>query len=532
MRVWMIGYGQPHVHFMDEGFHVYYGLNFGGGDLNPHDFAHPSLYFYLCFFVNALFILGGKLFGFFRELGDAWSLYKTDSTIFYILARGVSAVLGTLTIPLVYFLGSKVFDKRTGFLAAFFLTFAYLHVQYSQVAYIDVPLTFFITGAVLNGVVAGHSGKLRDILFTGFLGGLAASTKYNGFITLMLGPLACFVSNHSRGKHLLSILVGKEIWLYFLIFVFAFTLGTPFWILDFPEFKKDLGVFFDFYKIGGVGHLGYEGRWNWIYYLVNPLQYGLGFPLEIVGWAGMFFFFARRNWQDLLWTLLPISYFIFMGRMDIRTPRYILPVVPFLCLGAAALLCLVVSKSFSTRAKLGRSILLGLGMLLALPNIGRVLRYNYLKTFPDTRVQAHQWIQENLDSGNPILESLYGFTPKRAQFPAAKRLDATLFDTRVHHVSTLKSVEEYRKMGFKYLLMDEWHIGMALISEQLNPNRKSSAERYPAFLKELDQSVKLLKVFSPYKKEGVPFDTENVEFASRYLWQMKSLGPTIRIYEL
>src|SRR3989338_8824273 len=160
IRIWKIGYGLPDLNYVDEGRYVYQALNLGGGDLNPHNFVHPTLYFYLCFLGDALFILTARGFGFLQNLGEAWTLYQRDPTVFYVIARTLSAVFGTLTIPLVYVIGLKLFNKKTGGIGAFFLTFAYLHAQYSQIAVVDIALTFFITLSFVFAVLAYQTGRL------------------------------------------------------------------------------------------------------------------------------------------------------------------------------------------------------------------------------------------------------------------------------------------------------------------------------------------------------------------------------------
>ena len=125
IRYWHLGHGLPAFFYSDEGMYTYYALNMGSGDLNPHRFQHPSLYFYICFFADVIFILWNLLTGVFKTLQDAWVLYRTNPTAYYLVGRIMTATFGALTIPLTYRIGEKIFSRQTGLLAAFFLTFSF-----------------------------------------------------------------------------------------------------------------------------------------------------------------------------------------------------------------------------------------------------------------------------------------------------------------------------------------------------------------------------------------------------------------------
>ena len=43
-------------------------LAFGTGDLNPHNFLYPTLYFYVLFAWEGLFVLAGRAAGVFESL--------------------------------------------------------------------------------------------------------------------------------------------------------------------------------------------------------------------------------------------------------------------------------------------------------------------------------------------------------------------------------------------------------------------------------------------------------------------------------
>lgn len=236
-------------------------------------------------------------------------------------------------------------------------------------------------------------------------------------------------------------------------------------------------------------------------------------------------------------TCFPLLYFALAGWSPIRAARYGLPMVPFLCIGAAyAVTCL--NESIQTwkgpgRWRLQPWALPALILTLMFPSALKISRYLYLKTAPDTRQQALAWLRENITSRQKILQTFGGisFVPSEEAFQFTD-LDPTVFDLRVKEVSSLKDLSEYREQGYQYLLLDDWHLGLVTHLNNEKENYKDVRERYMHFLSSLSRDAVVIAEFSPYKDRRAEFDTENVEFPFRSLWNLKSMGPPIKIYKL
>lgn len=59
--------------------------------------------------------------------------------------RMVSVIFGSLTIPFLYLFGKTMYNRKTGLLAAIFLTFSSYHILYSRTIMLETPTIFFIT---------------------------------------------------------------------------------------------------------------------------------------------------------------------------------------------------------------------------------------------------------------------------------------------------------------------------------------------------------------------------------------------------
>jgi 4-amino-4-deoxy-L-arabinose transferase-like glycosyltransferase len=74
----------------------------------------------------------------------------TENTTYFthLTARSISALLGTLTVFLVFLIGRKIGNTSTGLLSALFLAFCTGHIQQSHYYTVDISLTFWATLAL------------------------------------------------------------------------------------------------------------------------------------------------------------------------------------------------------------------------------------------------------------------------------------------------------------------------------------------------------------------------------------------------
>ena len=186
VRIWGISFGLPlRESRPDETIVVTQSLGFFSGDLNPHSFSYGSFYKYVLFILYIFYFLIGKVTGKYSEVSDLFNEFASDPTSFYLIARCVSALLGTATCFVLYKLTERLFDRKTALVASFFLSLSYLHVRDSHFGTVDIPLTFFVMVALLFIIKSYEDKTTKSYLISGMLGGLATSIKYNGLIVIV-----------------------------------------------------------------------------------------------------------------------------------------------------------------------------------------------------------------------------------------------------------------------------------------------------------------------------------------------------------
>ena len=105
LRLWSIRYGLPWVYNRDEEMHfVPVAVRMFGGSFNPHYFENPPALTYVLYAVFRLrFHSGG-----FRHA------FAANPTAAYETARLVVALIGAASVALVYWAGTRWFDRRFG----------------------------------------------------------------------------------------------------------------------------------------------------------------------------------------------------------------------------------------------------------------------------------------------------------------------------------------------------------------------------------------------------------------------------------
>jgi hypothetical protein len=398
-----IGFGLPNPDCRpDEAHLIRTALRFSSGDLNPHVFNYPTLYMYVLFFSYGFYYLLGILSGRYSSRLDFLTEYALDPSNIYLIDRAISATLGIATVWIVYRICARSLDRRTGLVAAFFLALTHLHVRDSHFGVTDVPLAFLIMCSVLFlSKIHAHPTR-TNYLLAGIFAGLAMSTKYSGLF-LVVPLLLCHVSL-VRPCHVsvLGSLIDRRILIFVLGMVFVFLAGTPFALIDYRTFLS--GVLFEARHLASGDRLDL-GR-GWWYHLRFTLWHGLGWSMlvaSLVGW----FTLARRNPRTalVLWSF-PMVYYAVAGKGLTVFLRYMIPVVPFLCISAAVSvidLADLMARGRSIFMKNGATLVLA--GLIVLPSAQNVSRSDSLLNRPDSRLLAANWAQAHLEGHGSVYQT-------------------------------------------------------------------------------------------------------------------------------
>ena len=394
-RFWGLGFGLPHTNARpDETIIIDVALSFLRGNLKPHFYDYPWLFMWGLAGLYLIYYTWGRITGTFRSIIEFLASWKFQWVPFFLIPRGLSAVMGTATVLVVFRIARRAWGDTTALVAALFMALAFLHARDSHFGTTDVAMTCLLVWSV-SFLIDGHlSKRRRDFVIGGIIGGLAAATKYNAL--LLIVPLVTSyllnIYEQAPGRRREAIL-DPRLFTYGIPFLIAFAIGVPFLLFDLPRFRGEMTLLRQSMEIGSRG---LDLSAGWLHHLQFSLRYGLGLPLLAAGLAGtaaMLWFEPRLG---LLLLSFPISYFIVAGSIRNLFFRYAIPLVPFLCLAAARLV---------TRIVKSEALVAVLAALVVLPSAVSTFRFDWIVSQMDNRVVVARWFDEHVPAGSSVLMS-------------------------------------------------------------------------------------------------------------------------------
>jgi hypothetical protein len=367
---------------------------------NPLFFDWPSLFLYAVTLSLVPYFKFGWWMGWFRGEGHfiEYAGFATGNVIIH--ARLVSATAGLVSVWLVYRIALRLFDRTVALVAAFFLALAYLHARDSHFGVPDVTLVMFVLLAFLCTLRFAESGTTRDLIFAAAAAGFAASTKYNGALSIL--PLIWVVVRpRAQGPGSKAVAARlRQLAIAGVVMAMAFVVTTPYSLLDWERFSASLRNISEHLA---QGHGVMLGR-GWVSHFSLSLWYGLGWPLLLTGLLGLALYIWRSPRRGILLALFPVTYYLALGSGFTVFARYILPVVPFVCLGAAFAV-VTLSRWLAERLAQPARMPLIAGVIAAAviaPSAWSVLQFNRLLPRADSRVIVSNWILTTFPEGATI----------------------------------------------------------------------------------------------------------------------------------
>ncbi len=399
LRLYGIDFGLPYLsncyYRPDETLIVVPAVRFFESLGNPGFFLYPNLMVTLCAGMDqVLFFLRG-LFGFAKG-ADLAADFGRDPSPYFLAARFLSAVAGTVAAALVYGIARKLVDRAgPALLAALLYATAPLAVRDAHFGVTDTLLACFTAGAVLAMLRYLEHGKApgwpRAGAFATLLG-LALATKYTALVLFPVAAVAVLVVCKGRGyqavlRHGLFIALWVAV---------VFLLINPYVVIDFDTAWADLAGEYQHQTRAGP-EAGAPGPAN----VFAPLRYGpgerIGLFFCLVGLLVPAGLAARKH--RLFLASVAILFLLPLGVTSHPFFRYAVPALPVL----SVLASLGIFSLLAGRPGVLRLSLAGLVMVLAVgPCLWHSMEMDLLLAKEDTRTLAGRWIADHVPPEVPV----------------------------------------------------------------------------------------------------------------------------------
>lgn len=414
LRLIGLRYGLPYVYNPDEVAIMSRTLAFAKGDLNPHNFLYPTLYFYVLFAWEGLIALAAVATRAVASFGAFQREFFLDPTRVYVAGRVLTALLGTATVAATWALARRVAGPIAGLVAASIVAVSPLHVRDSHYVKHDVPVTLLVVLAYLayerlwNAELPGRDGgdgsapiqrrfgRHADgrLVVAAIVTGLAFSTHY--YTIFLAIPLAWSAAHgaRDRGDAVTRMLVAGA------ISAGTFFATSPFVLADPGTALRDIHANRQIVVDRAVESLGYAatlGR-----YVVMLFRDTVGRPLAIVAALGVIVGALRLRDQTLLLLSFALPFFLFIAT-TYPASRYLIPLVPFAAV-FAGIAAAWWGESGRTVDLLSLVAVFAMGVLVAL---GQSLQIDLFIRQTDTRTLAAAYIDSHVPAGSTILTQPY-----------------------------------------------------------------------------------------------------------------------------
>jgi 4-amino-4-deoxy-L-arabinose transferase-like glycosyltransferase len=379
--------------------------------MNPYNAQYP-------FFVYGTFPL---------NLTKAVSVFTSNNNYnqLCLVGRLLAAFFDIGVVFLIFKIGQKIFNPKTGLLAALCYSLMVLPIQLSHFFAVDTFLNFFLVLAfyLLTLFIFRPQFSIASLL--GITFGFALACKISALYFLPVVGLVFLFLFFKNPRSITKLLATGIIFL--LLSLLTFRLNQP------PVFNS--GSFLDWRlnhqfveNLNELKSLGRSNSWfppsiQWkktvplLFPLKNLVLWGLGLPLSLLALTASSLTVAeflkasppRHFLQPANWTsasflrLLAVFWisglFIYQGTQFVKTMRYLLPIYPFLALLTADLINRTISF---LNAKLPKRKIYLLVSLLFLLLFIYPLSFLSIYSEPTTRLAASEWLYQNVPAGSTL----------------------------------------------------------------------------------------------------------------------------------
>lgn len=406
MRITSINWDSGHHFHPDERMLIMVADGISLFDkLNPNFFNYGSLPIYLLRGISQLIDV------LFRTM-----LTNYDGMLY--IGRALSTLADLFVILLVYKVAQLLFKKQTVSLwAALLYSLAFFPIQNSHFFIVDTFLNLFTILLLYLLLRYYQKPSLHYIPLIGITFAAALTTKVSAiiFIPVILFVLILPISHKQIGGLVFEALL--RLILFVVITLLCSYVFMPYGFIEYQRFITDIQAQIrmnsDAYTFPYT--LQYVGSTPYLYYLKNIAIWGLGPFISMLTLVGGILLLKNISWKNIhkiseMWTLLIqkklslvifsafyLAYFIVIGKSAVKFMRYMLLMYPFFIILAGYALETLLNKI--SHRQLVQYVTKSLIIIMVF-----IWTFAFISIYkaPNTRLQATEWIRENIPTGSSI----------------------------------------------------------------------------------------------------------------------------------
>jgi hypothetical protein len=436
LNIWGNRWGAPNFWHPDEIAQRAYYM-FADREPNPHHFAYGGLHYYTIW-VGAILpvkayerLVDPPPLGTVSTESKQWLVREQARVI--QMSRTLSAMMSVLVVALTFIMGTLLFDRRVGYLAALLLAVAMSFVTIAHFSTVDAPSNFWYWLSCVMALMIWKHGTWPWYAGAALVAGLTIGIKTDRL--LILFPL--LVSHFMRRE---GLQIGKLLWFVILI-PLGFVLANPALLMSPFEFLDGYTRDLFFNKARGVpGQTSY-------FTMLEHAQNGLGWPLFVATLAGLAVallqLLRRQNAAAIIWLLVTFTpYYIIFGSASEIAPWYLPLFFPGLMVCAGYAFVTLMDAAPKRYVVAVKAAVAGVFVYSFLYSLSIALQFSN-----DSRYLAKEWIEQNVPEHAPLEMLLRGPAISREKYEIVNPPpDKEFYNFAVQWHNNLNNDQTYQKI--------------------------------------------------------------------------------------
>jgi 4-amino-4-deoxy-L-arabinose transferase-like glycosyltransferase len=267
-----------------------------------------------------------------------------------VLGRLVAVAVSSATVAVVYAVAARLYDRRTGLIAAIVLAVMPYHVVASRQVLLDGPMVLWATVSLYALACFGATGRAVWLYASGAAMGLTFLSKETGI--LMVGAIYAFLALSPSIKVRILHVFGSLAAMITIMSAFPLAVGLA--------GGGGKGTTLQYL----VWQLFRRPNHDWDFYL-TVVPPALGFQVLALAGLGLWLARGRAGWRErllIVWMVVPI---VFFQLWPTKGYQYLLPIAPPLAvLAARGLVDAIRSRPAAIRPLVHEGVVLAIGTIV------------------------------------------------------------------------------------------------------------------------------------------------------------------------
>lgn len=440
--------------------------------LDPQFYAYNGLNLY----IDKILITGSD----FLFPGNSSKTYN-----YAVVFRSLSALVSSISIILIYYLGKELKNRKVGLIAAFIFAFTPTLIQHAHFYVTESMLIFLFLWLGLSSLRILQKNNFKNWILVSIPFGLSVGCKLSALSYIII-PFFTLIILITRSKNLKVKMnnISRFSWFSFISFLIFFAV-SPYTLLNSTKFVQSAFGYENAVVQGTIKvpyTIQFEHTTPFVFQITN-LFWQMGLFIPILGIIGLFvwiylIYLKKISINSLPFLFFGVLYFIYICTWYAKFIRYTLPSIPIFIISSSIFLYYI----FTFKVKYVPSFVLkGMVLFMLFSTFIWSLMNMSIYFTKSTRISASEWIYQNIPNRSSITGEAFDYT-----LPASFGENGNTYSHDFLNVYENDSLDKMNRIATQLSKSDY----LIIASRRAYPNIQKNNNTYPFTSNYYDQLFK------------------------------------------